>query len=294
MSQRSAEPENPLLFPRLIVLATTERGTITVDILLKQRRRIRHTLQNQESEPMGNVVGYVRISKDEADSRSIDTQEHAIREWCLRLGHQLVSIHRDEGISGAVPPMDRKGAAEAITEARKRGNGILLVSKLDRVSRDLRDVLGLVDDVLGHRATLMSISESFDASTPSGRMFLQLLGTFGEFERNKIRERTREALATRRREGRKTGGKETPFGYKADKAGMLKPEKAEQATLSRARELRATGDSWEKVAVQLNAENRFRRGGKPWNRVKLYEVITADDRRKADTKSRTGNGGRTS
>ena len=161
---------------------------------------------------MAKVVGYVRISKEENGNQSLLTQETAIWDWCRALGHDLVAVYRDEGVSGGIAPSNRPGASEAIRHARRRGIGTLVVAKLDRVSRDLADILNLVDNVLGKQATLISISESFDAGTPNGRMFLQMLGSFSEFERNRIRQRTREALATRRRQGRKTGG-DVPFGY---------------------------------------------------------------------------------
>lgn len=266
-----------LVRPRGIVLLSSERGTILLDVSLREHECSRDDATRENR--VGNVVGYVRISKEEAGSRSLETQEHAIRRWCETHGHRVAAVYRDEGISGAVAPTQRAGAAQAIRDARKRKNGILVVSKLDRISRDLRDVLALVDDVLGHRATLISISESFDASTPSGRMFLQLLGTFGEFERNKIRERTREALATRRREWKKTGGAECPFGYRAHQGKLVRVNK-EQATLAAARRLRGEGLSWQKVSEQLNVRGNLRRNGKLWTRVKLFEVIQADDRRR--------------
>lgn len=96
-----------------------------------------------------------------------------------------------------------EGAWQAIREARKRD--CLTVSKLDRLSGDLRDILALVDDELGHCATLISVSEEFDARAAAGRAFLQLLGSFGEFERGRTQERTRDALAKKRREEREQG-----------------------------------------------------------------------------------------
>jgi len=229
---------------------------------------------------MATVVGYVRISKEEQNSKSLETQESAITDWCERMGHDLVAVFRDEGVSGSVAPMDRKGAAQAIRKARTRQVDIFAVAKLDRIARVLGDTLHLVDTVLGKRAVLVSISEQFDASTPAGRMFLQLLGTFAEFERNRIRERTREALATRRRMGRKTGGT-VPFGYRAEEVQLV-PNDDEQRTLRRAFALRAEGVSWRLTADALNAEGMTRRGGLPWTASRLYEVLAAERRRRED------------
>lgn len=228
---------------------------------------------------MAKVVGYCRISKDEAGSISILTQENAIRDWCRAVGHELVAVYRDEGVSGGIAPMDRPSASQAIRHACKRGFGMLVVSKLDRVSRDLGDTLNLVDNILGRQAALISISESFDGSTPSGRMFLQLLGSFAEFERNKIRQRTCEALATKRRMGVKTGGY-VPFGYSVMNRKLI-PNPKEMIVVERALELRASGLSLAKVSVKLNKEGLHRREGLPWTRNKLYEVLKSESRRRA-------------
>lgn len=261
----------------LFILHSTEGGMIS----LAMRFRLCPTspTSNQKGKHM-KAVGYVRISKSEAGSASLETQEASIRHWATANGHELLAVYRDDGVSGGVAPLHREGASQALRESRKRECGCLVVSKLDRLSRDLRDILALVDDELGHRATLISVSEGFDARTPSGRMFLQLLGTFGEFERGRIQERTKDALAARRRDGRKTGGV-VPFGYRA-KGGLLVPLAKEQRTLRRARELRADGLSWVKVANALNAEKLFRRNGGDWNGTKLFETLMADDRRVAD------------
>lgn len=234
---------------------------------------------------MASVVGYIRISKEEEGSTSLATQRGAIESWCKMMGHELVDVYGDEGVSGGIAPLERPGTQKAIQHARKKGIDILLVSKLDRISRDLGDTLNLVDNVLKGRATLVSISESFDASTPSGRMFLQLLGTFAEFERNKIRERTRDALATRRKQGRHTGGA-APFGYRIGAEKRLVPIRKEQSILDRAFELRFEGRSWRETADALNAEGLFRRDKKPWTPSRACDVLTAETRRRFE---RTGN-----
>jgi site-specific DNA recombinase len=265
------------LAPALFLHDSTEACKISLATELVGGHSLRQDGQGRRN-AVGNVVGYIRISKEEAGSTSLATQEVAIRDWCQRQGHQLVALFKDEGVSGGVHPLERPGASEAIRKARSRTVEALVVTKLDRVSRDLAATLDLVDNVLGGKATLVSISESFDAGTPAGRMFLQLLGTFAEFERNKIRERTREALQTRRSQGRKTGG-HVPFGYR-EEHGQLIPEEAEQATLCRAFALRQEGMSWRKAADALNAEGRTRREGLNWTPSRLCDVLTSEERRK--------------
>lgn len=225
------------------------------------------------------VVGYIRISKEEQNSHSLSTQAEAIRRWCDQGGHELVRIYTDDGVSGGTHPTKRAGGQAAIAHARRNGVDALLVTKLDRVARDLAATLDLVDNVLGRHATLISISENVDGTTPSGRMFLQMLGSFAEFERGRIRERTREGLATVRRLGRKTGGS-IPFGYSVDDENYLIEQEDEQAVLKRARDLRAEGLSWRSAADKLNEEGFYRRERKSWTPSRLCDVLTADFRRR--------------
>lgn len=263
--------------PFLIITQSTEAVTIYLD---PDRGKVAQSRPSKarKGKTMALAVGYVRISKEEAGSTSLRTQESAIRLWCQANGHTLKAIFTDEGVSGGTAPLSRGGASEAIKASRARGVEMLVVSKLDRMSRDLRDVLDLVDNTLKGKATLVSVSESFDANTPAGRMFLQLLGTFAEFERNKIRERTKDALATRRAQGRKTGGA-VPFGYRQED-GWLIPEPSEQAVIEKAFELSAKGVSLADIAEQLNADGATTREGRPWHKQRVFDVLKSERRRR--------------
>lgn len=269
--------------PIAIVVSSTEAITISlaegpchaVDLATSGE-----TTERRGDSEMAIAIGYVRISKEEAGSMSLATQEAAIRAWCLANGHTLKSVFADEGVSGGNAPISRPGAAQAIREARSKGVEILVVSKLDRMSRDLKDVLDLVDTTLKGKATLVSVSEAFDAHTPAGRMFLQLLGTFGKFERNKIKERTKDALATRRAAGLKTGGN-VPYGYTSE-GGRLLPLEAEQAVLDRALAMQADGLSFAKIAKALNQSGEKTREGRAWTKMRLYEVLRSETRRRND------------
>jgi len=242
--------------------------------------RVKTREKNERLDAKMNVIGYVRRSREENGNLSIETQGHAIQAWCKANGHELVAVYQDNDISGAIVPMDRPGASQAIKHACRRGFGLLLVPKLDRISRDLADTLDLVDNILGKRASLVSIAENFDASTAAGRMYLQIVSTFAEFERRRIQQRTREGLATVRRQGRKTGGS-VPFGYMVD-GTMLMAHPGEMPTVERAITLRNEGWSWAKVSEELNERGFVRRGGLLWTGNKLYRLLKSELRRRAD------------
>jgi DNA invertase Pin-like site-specific DNA recombinase len=96
---------------------------------------------------------------------------------------------------------------ESVSELRKRTfahrkGDVLVVWKLDRLSRSLRDVLTIMERIQEAKAGFRSLTEAIDTTTPAGRMMMQMIGSFAEFERAMLRERTRVGLESARDEGR--------------------------------------------------------------------------------------------
>jgi DNA invertase Pin-like site-specific DNA recombinase len=89
--------------------------------------------------------------------------------------------------------------------ARCRKVNTIIVSKLDRLARSLRHLLGLLDEFNSLGVTFVSVGDQIDMSTPSGRFMTHILGAFGEFERAMIRERTLRGLEHARRKGKRLG-----------------------------------------------------------------------------------------
>ena len=88
-----------------------------------------------------------------------------------------------------------------------RPDDVVIVWKLDRLSRSLKDLLLIMEKIDAAGAGFRSLTESIDTTTPAGRMMMQMVGTFAEFERAMIRERTRAGLESARARGRKGGRK---------------------------------------------------------------------------------------
>jgi DNA invertase Pin-like site-specific DNA recombinase len=82
---------------------------------------------------------------------------------------------------------------------------VVVVWKLDRLTRSLKDLLHLIERIEGAGAGFRSLTEAIDTTTPAGRMMMQMVGSFAEFERAMIRERTSAGLAQARAEGRVGG-----------------------------------------------------------------------------------------
>lgn len=135
------------------------------------------------------LIGYARVSK--GDSQSVEPQRQALQDaGCQRVFEEAASGGR----------WDRPKLQELLGQLRQ--GDIVVVWKLDRLSRSLKDLLHILDRVDQAGAGFRSITEAIDTTTPAGRMMMQMLGAFAEFEREMIRERTSAGLASARNEGR--------------------------------------------------------------------------------------------
>jgi len=134
------------------------------------------------------LFGYARVSKDDQDTA---TQVAALKAaGCEK-------IYREKASGGR---WDRPELHRLIEQLRK--GDVLVVWKLDRLSRSLRDVLILMERLSQTKAGFKSLTEAIDTTTPAGRMMMQMVGAFAEFERAMLRERTKAGLETARQEGR--------------------------------------------------------------------------------------------
>jgi DNA invertase Pin-like site-specific DNA recombinase len=151
------------------------------------------------------VVGYIRCSTDEqaASGAGLAAQRDGITQEANRRGWDLVAIHED-GASGR--SLDgRPGLAEALRSVGVGEADALVALKLDRLGRSLVDLCGLLERARRERWALVALDIGLDTSTPQGEMLAHILGTFAQFERRLIGQRTKEALAVRRREGVRLG-----------------------------------------------------------------------------------------
>ncbi len=133
-------------------------------------------------------IGYARVSTSDQDTTA---QTAALKSAnCER-----VYIEHASGGRWDRPELHR------LLDHLRPGD-VLTVWKLDRLSRSLKDVLHIIERLREAGAGFRSLTESIDTTTPAGRMLMQLLATFGEYEREMVRERTRSGLESARKEGR--------------------------------------------------------------------------------------------
>ncbi|MEL6244583.1 MAG: recombinase family protein [Pseudomonadota bacterium] len=138
-------------------------------------------------------LGYARVSTDDqATAAQLDALRVA---GCERVFEERVSGGR----------WDRPELHRMLDQLRQ--GDVVIVWKLDRLSRSLKDLLSIMEKIDAAGAGFRSLTEAIDTTTPAGRMMMQIVGVFAEFEREMIRERTRAGLERARKKGRHPGRK---------------------------------------------------------------------------------------
>jgi len=248
----------------------------------------RRKLTRKEMQRAPRLIGYCRVSTLEQarEGVSMDDQAARIASHCTAHGLELLSIERDNGMSGKVPPQQRPGLARAL-EAIRRGEADGLVAcKLDRLSRSVRDVLDLADDAARHGWRLVSLSEQLDTDSATGRFTLGLLALLAQLERERISERVTDSLAHVARQGR-ARSRYTPFGWRTASGATttagggrqeLVPHVAEQTTLRRLVALREQGLGARRIAKALNLDGPNPRNGRAWAPEDVSRVLQRIER----------------
>ena len=150
-------------------------------------------------------IGYARVSTSEQDTA---TQLQLLREaGCQKVFQEEASGGRWE-----------RPQLQALLDFLREGD-VVVVWKLDRLSRSLKDLLLIIERIDQAKAGFKSLTEQIDTTNPAGRMMMQMLGAFAEFEREMIRARTKAGLEAARKEGRK-GGRKAKLNAKQRQAAL--------------------------------------------------------------------------
>ncbi|MCM3294141.1 recombinase family protein [Paenibacillus sp. MER 180] len=164
------------------------------------------------------VVGiYIRVSTEEQAQHgySIDAQKEKMIAYCKSQGWTEYKLYIDDGYTGT--NMDRPALNRLIRHVENQKINLVVVYKLDRLSRKQRDVLYLLEEVFEKKNTgFKSATEPFETTTPFGKAMIGILAVFAQLERDMIVERTTTGRRQRIRQGKWYGGRE-PLGYYWDK-----------------------------------------------------------------------------
>lgn len=204
------------------------------------------------------VLGYVRVSTvEQADSGAgLEAQRAAIQLACKQRGWELVGVIEDAGFSAAT--LDRPGITEAVGAVEAGQASVLVVAKLDRLSRSLLDFAAVMERSRRKRWSLVALDLGVDTTTPQGEMLANVLTAFAQFERRLIGQRTAEALAVKKAEGVRLG----------------RPRTLPPAVTERVWRMHRRGASLRKIAQRLNGEGiPTAHGGASWYASTVSAVL---------------------
>jgi len=240
------------------------------------------------------AVAYLRVSTDKQsrEGLSLGAQESAIRSYCELYGLRLVETIVDRGVS-AKSIKGRPGMERLVELAGQGGFEAVVVYKIDRMFRSLRDALETFDLFKARSIQFHSVVEKWDTSTAMGEFAMNMLLSIAQLERRQTSERTRFTL----REKKQVHSHANPILKHRALAGKLAVGRAPYGWLWRDKELteharempvvraivqrRAAGASIADILAWLRQEGIRPRSGRTWKKKQLYRILAADYNREA-------------
>lgn len=220
------------------------------------------------------VVLYARVSTEEqaANGQSLAAQQAKLEAYAKLYDLQVIEIVLDAGQSGKT--LKRPGLQRALSMLKAKQADGLVVCKLDRLSRSVRDWNTLIDSHFGEKAgkQLFSVQDSIDTRTAGGRLVLNVLMSVAQWEREAIGERTRETLQHKIRSGERCGKVRFGFSLAADGKTLI-PVPQEQEAIRAMRQLRDAGQTYRAIAAELNARGVSTKEGKPWVHTSVKGIL---------------------
>lgn len=221
------------------------------------------------------VDGYVRVSTEEQSllGVSLAAQEEKIRAYCGLHALTLSELTVDAGVSAK--SLDRPGLARVMGRLQSGTVDGLVVVKLDRLTRSVRDWGDLIERFFSEKGgrAIMSVSEHIDTRTAVGRMMLNMIMTIAQWERETIAERTQGAMDFKRSLGEWLGGS-VPYGFDLGADGKtLVANEWEQEMIAWMKAKRAEGMTYSGIAERLNGRVVTSRHGGLWTHRTVSKVL---------------------
>ena len=214
---------------------------------------------------------YPRVSgHEQEDNYSIPEQIDRMKKYCESRDWMVYKIYTDSAYTGS--NMDRPGLRDMIKDCENGKLDMVLVYKLDRLSRSQKDTLFLIEDVFEKNGVgFTSMTENFDTSTPHGKFIIGILSVFAQLEREKIRERTMIGKDSRAKEGKWHGSKFVPIGYKYE-GGHLIPDEYESMQVREAADLFLKGTPVRTISKILTDKGYRHKHGE-WDAKTIRRVL---------------------
>lgn len=218
---------------------------------------------------------YARVSTEEqaTEGFSIHAQKDKLTKYAEANDWDIVDYYVDDGISGK-NLIDRSEVSRLIEDVKKGKINNVLIYKLDRLTRSVKDLIYLIELFDEYNCTFNSQTEKIDTSNAVGRMFVKIIGIFAEFERENLAERVTLGYEQKTREGNYTNCNGV-FGYDyVVGKGILKVNELEASYVIKIYEWYLDGDSMIKIANKLKDLNVPTKRGGRWNQSTVSSILT--------------------
>lgn len=235
-------------------------------------------LQNQteKDSTITKVALYCRVSTTEQglEGHSLEAQEAVMYKHCIERGYTVQEVYVDAGISGK--EMTKRHALQRLLhDAEEQQFDLVLVWKLSRMGRNLKDVLEIVERLGKQQIGFLSLSEQFDTSTPSGRFMFQQMASFNEYERNIIAENVKLTMTKLAQDGHWTGNQ--VLGYdnarSEDGKGTLTINETEAAIIRLIFQQALEGKGYRSIANHMNQQGYRTKKGNTFSAVAIKDIL---------------------
>lgn len=250
---------------------TNDYGTTA----LKDREIKKNSLQKK-------VAIYTRVSTIEQaeEGYSIDEQVRVLREYCDDHGYAIFQEYADKGISGK-NVKGRPGLVHLLNDASNKQFDLVLVWKMNRLSRKLSDLTKIEELLKKHNIAFRSYKERYETETPSGKLQFHMMAAIAEFERDNIAENVKMGMLARAREGSWNGGQ--VLGYDVistarkdgrHKLSELVVNEQEASIVRKIFDLYTSGNGYKSMANRLNQEGYRTKKNKMFSISSMKTIVT--------------------
>lgn len=222
-----------------------------------------------------NTGIYIRVSTEEQAryGYSIQAQKEKLISYAKLKEWDVYKIYIDEGISGK--NLNRKEVQELINDVKKKIVNNVLVYKIDRLTRSTKDLIELIELFKNNECGFNSLNESIDTTSPTGRMFVKIIGLFAEFERETIVERIKMGLERKVKEGYSIASSTVSYGYEKPKGVKIQRINKKEAIIVKKIFLWCKeGKNINQIRKYLETNDITTKKGKKWTNKNIINILS--------------------
>ncbi|MBS4191785.1 recombinase family protein [Bacillus sp. FJAT-49705] len=221
------------------------------------------------------VAIYVRVSTQEQakEGFSIPAQIESLRAFCKSQSWEIVEEYKEEGKSAK--DLDRPKMKKMMSDIKKRKFDLVLVHKLDRLTRSVSDLYELLEYFEKYDVKFRSSTEQYDTTTALGKLFITLVASLAQWERENLAERVKFGIHQMIEEGKRPGG-HSPYGYKFEKNFECEIIEEEAKWVKKIFDWYVDGFGYRKISDRLNELKIKPRIANEWNHNTVYGMLRND------------------